>query len=246
MNVTSPKIAKTPKPSKKKTKAARNGDVPSSENRRRSGRMNIAGKSYAEDDDDEQVDDDEIIWRYENEDGETVETEEAALPIHDDNNNNDDDNNAASGHDDSSELSQVDEGGSSGGLLQNGKKQHDHNDMEVDNNNAHDNHDADDAATNQLLSEANSIGARGAGDEFDLPRSPSPYASSAKKPGSTLKRTSITGRDKGKGNEKAKKSLPLSSSSPPPTSKRGVNARTKSSAKSHPMANIRARGRAEA
>ena len=245
MKVTSPKIARTPKPSKKKTKAARNGDVPSSENRRRSGRMNIAGKSYAEDDDDEQVDEDEIIWRYENEDGKTVETEEAALPIDDDNNSNDDDNNAASGHDDSSELSQIDEGGSSGGLLQNGKKQHDHDDMEVDNKNAHDNHDADDAANNQLLSEASSIGARGAGDEFDLPRSPSPYASSAKKPGSTLKRTSIIGRDKGKGKEKAKKSLPLSSS-PPPTSKRGANARTKFSAKSHPMANIRARRRAEA
>ena len=72
-NGTSGKPAKTPKPSKKKAASsiANSDDAPSSENRRRSGRVSgIGSKSYAEDeDDDEKVDDDEIIWKYEDEDG---------------------------------------------------------------------------------------------------------------------------------------------------------------------------------
>ena len=246
---TSSKIAKTPRPSKKKTTAATtNGDAPSSENRRRSGRVNIAGKSYAEDnEDDDEVDDDEIIWRYESENGngkEVMQAEVAAPPvIDDDDDDNDNDNDETSeGRNQSSGLSEVDDSG--GDQLPNGKKHHGDNNMDVDDKNVDDNHGSKNGtATNQLLSEAKSS-AGGSGEDFDLPPSPSPPGSSVKKPASALKRSSL-GKGKGKGKQQARK--PSSSPSPPtpaPTRKGGHKERTKSS--NHVMANTRARKRAKA
>ena len=204
------KTVKTPKSSNKKPSIHTNGDLPSSEHRRRSGRVGTTGeKSYAEDDDDDEVDDDEIIWRYEDKNGEPLQQGQAVAGGADNDDDDDDDDEAG---EESSELSEEEPEPEPEpepvAPLPNGKHKNnaniDKDEMDVDDGGEEDLENADDdadASTNQLNSEASSptAAAHEKSGFDDLPSSPSPALSSPSTARRTKKKRQREEEGKGKG-----------------------------------------------